>query len=70
MTLILLRNFRVLHALTAIRDFDLILQTFRRFASPMIHMLFTMYVINSMFCAIGMYCFRTGVTIERMALYT
>ena len=64
--LMLLRNLRTLHLLTEIKDFDLILQTFKRFASPMVHMLFTMYTVASLFCAIGMYIFRSGVTVTKM----
>ena len=65
--LMLLRNLRIVHLLTEIKDFDLIIETFKKFASPMIHMLFTMYTVASFFCVLGMLVFRSGLTVPKMA---
>ena len=59
--LMLLRNLRIFNLLTEFKDFNAIIKSFRNFASPMLHMLFTMYTVASIFCSIGMYFFNGGI---------
>ena len=56
-----------MHALTEIKDFDLILQTFKKFAAPLMFMLFTMYTVASIFCTIGMFIFKDAISLTEMA---
>ena len=59
---LIIRNIRILNYMLELKDFRMIVETFKKFSSPFASMMLTLYVIMFIYAIIGQICFNGVVT--------
>ena len=59
---LIVRNIRILNYMLELKDFRMIVETFKKFSSPFAAMMLTLYCIMFIFAVIGIYFFNGTIT--------
>ena len=65
--MLIIRNVRILNYMHELKDFKMIVATFKKFSSPFASMMLTLYTVMFVFAVIGIYAFNGEITRTAMA---
>ena len=60
--MLIIRNIRILNYMHELKDFKMIVATFKKFSTPFASMMLTLYTVMFVFAVIGIYAFNGKIS--------